>query len=99
MSATLALAEQLISRRSVTPEDAGCQALLAERLAAIGFDCTHLPFGPETARVSNLWAIRRGSAPGAKLLVFAGHTDVVPTGPLAAWHSDPFQPTRRDGVL
>ena len=99
MSATLALAEQLISRRSVTPEDAGCQALLAERLAPLGFDCTHLPFGPEGARVSNLWALRRGTSSDAKLLVFAGHTDVVPTGPLSAWRSDPFQPTRRDGLL
>lgn len=99
MSATLALAEQLISRRSVTPEDAGCQALLAERLVPIGFACTHLPFGPDGTRVSNLWAIRRGSAPGGKLIVLAGHTDVVPSGPLAAWHSDPFQPTQRDGVL
>jgi succinyl-diaminopimelate desuccinylase len=99
MSATLALAEQLISRRSVTPEDAGCQALLAGRLAPIGFDCTHLPFGPDGARVSNLWALKRGAASEGKLLVFAGHTDVVPTGPLSAWHSDPFVPTRRDGVL
>jgi succinyl-diaminopimelate desuccinylase len=99
MSATLALAEQLISRRSVTPEDAGCQALVAERLAALGFDCTHLPFGPDDARVSNLWALRRGSSRDGKLLVFAGHTDVVPTGPLAAWRSDPFVPTRRGGVL
>ncbi|HEY2560819.1 MAG TPA: succinyl-diaminopimelate desuccinylase [Caldimonas sp.] len=97
--ATLDLAEQLISRRSVTPEDGGCQALIAERLASHGFDCTHLPFGPEGARVSNLWAIRQGSAADGKLLVFAGHTDVVPTGPLAAWHSDPFVPTRRDGFL
>ena len=99
MSATLDLAEQLISRRSVTPEDAGCQALLAERLARCGFGCTHLPFGSEAAPVSNLWAIRRGSARDGKLLVFAGHTDVVPTGPLAAWSSDPFVPTRRDGML
>jgi len=99
MSATLALAEQLISRRSVTPEDAGCQALLAGRLAPIGFDCTHLPFGPDGARVSNLWALKRGAASEGKLLVFAGHTDVVPTGPLSAWRSDPFVPTRRDGVL
>jgi succinyl-diaminopimelate desuccinylase len=99
MSATLALAEQLISRRSVTPEDAGCQALLAGRLAPIGFDCTHLPFGPDGARVSNLWALKRGAASEGKLLVFAGHTDVVPTGPLSAWHSDPFVPARRDGVL
>jgi succinyl-diaminopimelate desuccinylase len=98
-SATLALAEQLISRRSVTPEDGGCQALIAQRLAVQGFECTDLPFGPAGARVSNLWAIRRGTARDGKLLVFAGHTDVVPTGPLAAWRSDPFVPTRRDGSL
>ncbi len=98
-SATLELAEQLIARRSVTPEDGGCQELLADRLAKIGFSCHHLPFGPEGARVSNLWAQRSGAAADGKLLVFAGHTDVVPTGPLAAWHSDPFVPTRRDGVL
>jgi len=99
MSATLPLAEQLIACRSVTPEDGGCQAILAARLEAIGFRCTSLPFGPETARVSNLWAIRRGAAAGGKLLVFAGHTDVVPTGPLSAWSTDPFVPTRRDGML
>ena len=98
-SPTLALAEQLIARRSVTPEDAGCQAILAERLARVGFDCTHLPFGPDGARVSNLWALRRGVANEGKLLVFAGHTDVVPPGPLSAWQSDPFVPTRRHGVL
>jgi len=97
--ATLALAEQLISRRSVTPEDGGCQELLADRLVRIGFACRALPFGPEGARVSNLWAIRRGTEVDGKLLVLAGHTDVVPTGPLAAWHSDPFVPTRRDGRL
>jgi len=97
--ATLELAEQLIARRSVTPEDGGCQQLLADRLARTGFACRHLPSGPEGARVSNLWAIRRGTASDGKLLVFAGHTDVVPTGPLAAWHSDPFTPTRRDGML
>jgi succinyl-diaminopimelate desuccinylase len=99
MSATLSLAEQLIACRSVTPEDGGCQQILAGRLEAIGFRCTSLPFGPDAARVSNLWAIRRGSAADAKLLVFAGHTDVVPTGPLSAWSSDPFVPTRRDGML
>jgi succinyl-diaminopimelate desuccinylase len=99
MSATLPLAEQLIACRSVTPEDGGCQAILAARLEAIGFRCTSLPFGPDTARVSNLWAIRRGTAADGKLLVFAGHTDVVPTGPLSAWSSDPFVPTRRDGML
>jgi succinyl-diaminopimelate desuccinylase len=99
MSATLDLAEQLISRRSVTPEDGGCQALIAARLEAIGFACTSLPFGPEAARVSNLWAIRRGASPTGKLLVFAGHSDVVPTGPLSAWSSDPFIPSLRDGRL
>jgi hypothetical protein len=85
MSATLALAEQLIARRSVTPDDGGCQALIADRLAPLGFACTHLPFGPEAARVKNLWAVRRGGARDGKLLVFAGHTDVVPTGPLDRW--------------
>jgi succinyl-diaminopimelate desuccinylase len=99
MSATLHLAEQLIARRSVTPEDGGCQTLIAARLEALGFVCTSLPFGRDAARVSNLWAIRRGTSPAAKLLVFAGHTDVVPTGPLSAWSSDPFTPTLRDGKL
>ena len=97
MSATLHLAEQLIARRSVTPDDGGCQALIAARLEPLGFACTSLPFGPDAARVSNLWAIRRGSSPAGKLLVFAGHTDVVPTGPLVGWTSDPFVPTQRDG--
>ncbi|MES1162517.1 MAG: succinyl-diaminopimelate desuccinylase, partial [Rhizobacter sp.] len=100
MSRTLHLTEQLISRRSVTPDDGGCQALLAERLSAIGFACETLVHGPETARVTNLWAVRRGRAGTAgKLLAFAGHTDVVPTGPLAQWASDPFVPTHRDGQL
>ena len=99
MSRTLQLAEALISRRSVTPDDGGCQDLIAQRLAAIGFECTRLDSGPPTAQVANLWALRRGSAPDAKLLVLAGHTDVVPPGPLAAWRSDPFVPTHRDGVL
>ncbi|MEO6897322.1 MAG: succinyl-diaminopimelate desuccinylase, partial [Caldimonas sp.] len=72
---------------------------IAERLAKLGFVCTSLPYGPETARVSNLWADRPGSSVAGKRLVFAGHTDVVPTGPLAAWHSDPFVPTHRDGFL
>lgn len=92
MSATFDLTCQLISRASVTPEDAGCQALLAERLARHGFVCETLTYGA----VTNLWA-RRGTA--APLLVFAGHTDVVPTGPLDQWHSDPFIPTQRDGRL
>ena len=99
MSATLRLVEQLIALRSVTPEDGGCQSLLAERLRPLGFDCTALPFGPEGKRVSNLWAHRPGSDTDGKLLVFAGHTDVVPTGPLSAWTSDPFVPTHRDGRL
>ncbi|MGE5118140.1 MAG: succinyl-diaminopimelate desuccinylase, partial [Betaproteobacteria bacterium] len=79
MSRTLALLEALIARRSTTPDDAGCQALIAERLAPLGFDCETLAFGPEDARVTNLWALRRGAGAGPTL-VFAGHTDVVPTG-------------------
>jgi len=99
MSATLRLVEQLIARRSVTPDDGGCQALIAERLVPLGFVCAPLPFGPKSAQVANLWAHRPGHAAGGKLLVFAGHTDVVPTGPLEHWTSDPFVPTVRDGFL
>jgi succinyl-diaminopimelate desuccinylase len=99
MSRALQLTEQLIACRSVTPEDGGCQELIAQRLSAIRFECQTLVFGPEDFRVTNLWAVRRGSRADAPLLVFAGHTDVVPTGPLAAWHSDPFVPTHRGGVL
>ena len=90
--ATLALAEDLIARRSVCPDDAGCQLLIAERLAALGFSAEHLRFG----LVDNLWARRGTEGP---LLVLAGHTDVVPPGPLSAWHSDPFVPEIRDGRL
>jgi succinyl-diaminopimelate desuccinylase len=97
-SATLALLEQLISRRSVTPQDGGCQELIAKRLAAAGFACQSLEFGPPDFRVTNLWAVRSGGAPGPTL-AFAGHTDVVPTGPLEQWRSDPFVPTHRDGKL
>jgi succinyl-diaminopimelate desuccinylase len=89
---TLELCQQLIERPSVTPEDAGCQALMAERLTACGFRCEHLRFGD----VDNLWAVRGDAGP---LLVFAGHTDVVPPGPLDQWQSDPFTPTIRDGLL
>ena len=92
MHETLALTRELISRRSVTPEDAGCQQLLKERLTKAGFKCADLPFG----EVSNLWARRGDNAP---LLAFVGHTDVVPTGPLESWHSPPFEPTVRDGYL
>ena len=96
--ATLRLLETLIARPSVTPDDAGCQALLSARLAPLGFACETLCFGPEAARVTNLWALHRGSRPGPTV-VLAGHTDVVPTGPLAAWTSDPFVPSHRDGRL
>ena len=91
-SATLQLACDLIARPSITPDDAGCQDMLIERLQAIGFDCETMVFDD----VTNLWA-RRGSA--APLLAFAGHTDVVPTGPLEQWHSNPFEPEIRDGML
>ncbi|MDH3209275.1 MAG: succinyl-diaminopimelate desuccinylase [Burkholderiaceae bacterium] len=98
MSQALRLAEQLISRCSVTPDDGACQTLIAERLSSLGFECKSLLYGPAMAQVTNLWAVRRG-AMGGKLLAFAGHTDVVPTGPLNAWHSDPFAPTHRAGKL
>jgi len=98
MSRALHLTEQLIARRSVTPDDAGCQALIARWLEPLGFECQTLASGPDGARVTNLWAVRRG-AQGGKLLAFAGHTDVVPTGPLAQWTSDPFAPTHRAGHL
>ncbi len=101
MTATVRLTEALIARPSVTPVDEGCQTLMADRLRAIGFDCQTLVFGPAEAPVTNLWAIKRGSghASGAPTLVFAGHTDVVPTGPLDQWSSPPFVPTYRDGLL
>ena len=98
MSATLELTEALMARASVTPEDAGCQALLADRLRPLGFTCETVTSGPENFRVTNLWAVRRGVA-GGRTLMFAGHTDVVPTGPLAQWASDPFVPTHREGRL
>ena len=92
MSQALELAENLIARRSVTPADEGCQQLIGERLAALGFQVEPLRFGS----VENLWA-RRGAA--KPVFCFAGHTDVVPTGPLEEWRSDPFVPTVRDGLL
>lgn len=92
MEPTLTLARALIARRSLTPDDAGCQMLLRERLAPLGFACTTL----ESNGVTNLWA-RRGTA--RPLVCFAGHTDVVPTGPLERWDADPFTPTLRDGLL
>ena len=92
MSQTLELTRDLLARRSVTPADEGCQALMAQRLAACGFAIENLRYGS----VENLWA-RRGT--GGPVFCFAGHTDVVPTGPLEEWRTDPFVPTIRDGVL
>ena len=91
-AATLRLTRELIARRSITPKDNGCQELLAERLVRLGFAVEPV----RRSEVSNLWA-RRGTA--SPLLCFVGHTDVVPTGPLDQWRSDPFVPTERDGKL
>ena len=96
---TLALLEQLIARASVTPDDAGCLELIGARLAAAGFALERMDSGPDDFRVSNLWALRRGQDAAAPVLVFAGHTDVVPTGDLAKWTSDPFVPTVRGDRL
>jgi succinyl-diaminopimelate desuccinylase len=92
MSATLELTQELMTRASVTPADEGCQDVMAGRLSRLGFEVERLRYG----NVENLWA-RRG--PPGPVLCFAGHTDVVPTGPLEEWHSDPFKPTIRDGLL
>jgi succinyl-diaminopimelate desuccinylase len=92
MSDTLALAKELIARQSVTPEDAGCQTIMAQRLQALGFHIEHLRFGD----VDNFWA-RRGSE--GPLFVFAGHTDVVPSGPESDWRHPPFSPTEENGLL
>jgi succinyl-diaminopimelate desuccinylase len=118
MHRTLILAEQLISRPSVTPLDGDCQKLIAERLAPLGFVCETVESGPADFRVVNLWAKRAVAGVNtaytainsiaknsqitpspSKLLVFAGHTDVVPTGPLEKWTSNPFVPSHRDGKL
>jgi succinyl-diaminopimelate desuccinylase len=88
----LELAKELIARKSVTPEDGGCQEVVAKRLERAGFKCEPMRFGA----VSNLWARRGTQSP---LVCFAGHTDVVPAGPLSEWHSDPFVPTIREGKL
>ena len=92
MTPTLELAHDLIARPSVTPDDRGCQQLIGERLAALGFKLEFMNFGD----VTNLWARRGTEGP---VLAFAGHTDVVPTGPESAWNSHPFQPEIRDGML
>ena len=99
MSRTLQLTEELIARPSVTPQDAGCLELIAARLVPLGFACERMDSGPESFRVSNLWAIRPSSTPGARTLVFAGHTDVVPPGPLDQWTNGPFTPVIRNGKL
>ena len=111
MSRTLQLAEQLISLPSITPEDAGCLELLQDALQSLGFACERLDSGPTSFRVRNLWSkwrprhtAKAAAAIKAELdsrpvLVFAGHTDVVPTGPAEQWSSPPFVPTHRDGKL
>ena len=99
MSRTLQLTEQLIARPSLTPDDQGCQSLMAQRLAPLGFVCETIASGPENFRVTNLWALRPSTQAHSRTLVWAGHTDVVPTGPLANWSSDPFTPSHRDGRL
>ncbi|NLG77325.1 MAG: succinyl-diaminopimelate desuccinylase [Xanthomonadaceae bacterium] len=91
-SPSLALTQELIRRPSVSPEDQGCLQIIGERLEALGFRVERMPFGP----VENLWALHGDEAP---VLCFAGHTDVVPTGPREEWHTDPFEPVIRDGVL
>lgn len=104
MTVTLRLAEQLISRPSVTPLDAGCMEILCDRLRPLGFECEIIESGPEHFRVKNLWA-RRPPVPAlrssnaTKTIAFAGHTDVVPSGPRDQWTSDPFTPAHRDGRL
>ena len=104
MTATLDLARQLLARPSETPNDAGCQALIGQRLAALGFVLETLTCGPAEQRVTNLWAKRppalsKQGHTASKLIVFAGHTDVVPSGPLTDWQSPPFTPSVRDGKL
>ena len=91
-SPTLTLTKQLIARTSVTPDDAGCQQLMIERLQNLGFTVTNLRFED----VDNFWAIRGDQGP---IICFAGHTDVVPTGPKENWRSPPFEPTAIDGQL
>jgi len=99
MHSALRLTEQLLACRSVTPSDGGCHSIIAKRLEDVGFACDALTFGSGEQQVQNLWAIRPGTGSDPKLLVLAGHTDVVPTGPLDQWASDPFVPTHRSGFL
>ncbi|NDC50122.1 MAG: succinyl-diaminopimelate desuccinylase [Burkholderiaceae bacterium] len=99
MTSALSLTKELIACRSVTPADGGCQELMAKRLTAIGFEVETIVSGPKEFQVTNLWAIKRGKNSQGKVLAFAGHTDVVPTGPLEQWTNDPFIPTERDQFL
>ena len=100
LTLTQQLAQGLIAHPSVTPVDGGIQQLIANRLKQINFSCETIMSGPDDFLVTNLWAIRRGSnGSQAKCLVFAGHTDVVPPGPLEKWDTDPFVPVIKDGVL
>ena len=99
MSRTLQLTEQLIARPSITPKDEGCLEMIADLLSPLGFVCERLDSGPADFRVRNLWALRSSNTPNAKTVVFVGHTDVVPTGPIEQWNSNPFTPSHRDGKL
>jgi succinyl-diaminopimelate desuccinylase len=99
MSRTLQLTEELVARRSITPDDAQCMELIARWLSNLGFTCERIDSGPSHFRVHNLWAIRRSNIPQSGTLVFAAHTDVVPPGPAAQWTSDPFKPAYRNDRL
>lgn len=96
LSPTVELTQELIRRPSVTPEDAGCQQLMADRLSAVGFRCQFLCWGEGDEKVQNLWAVRGDSGP---LFAFAGHTDVVPTGPEENWQFPPFEPVIHQGLI
>lgn len=99
MSELKRLTELLLTKASLTPNDAGCQALMMERLSPLGFEPQWILDGEGASQVTNLWAIKRSTVKGAKTLVFAGHTDVVPTGPLEKWDSVPFTPSYRNGCI
>ncbi len=99
LSKTQTFAHELIAFPSVTPNDCGIQKIIAKRLSQLGFECETIMSGPDNFHVTNLWAIKRSLNVDSKVIVFAGHTDVVPTGPLNLWDSDPFLPSIREGKL